>query len=60
MKSLKEAREIACLSQKEVVDKAGISITTYSRIENGKQTPRPATRRTIAKILKMKPQDIQW
>lgn len=60
MESLKELREKACLTQQELAAKARISVTTLSRIEHGKQTARPSTRRAIAKILKLNPQDIIW
>lgn len=53
-------REIACLTQQELADKIGMSVITLSRIEHGKQKPRPSTKRAIAKALKMKPQDIEW
>ncbi len=60
MSNLKELRTQNCLTQKELADKVGISVTTYNRIECGKQRPRPANKRRIALALKVEPQSIKW
>jgi len=60
MKTVKQLREEFALSQEEVIKQIGITISTYSRIENRKQKPRPETRRNIAKLFGVKPADIDW
>ncbi len=60
MSNLKELRTQNCLTQKELADKVGIDVVTLSRIENGKQMPRPANKRSIALVLGTEPAAIEW
>lgn len=66
MPTLKELREYAFLSQRELADKAKVNYVTIARIEGGKiAKPRPATIRALAKALskeletKIRPGDIE-
>jgi transcriptional regulator with XRE-family HTH domain len=51
-------REQAVLTQKELADKAGLTVLSISKIEQGYQEPRPSTLRKLAKALRIKPQDL--
>jgi len=50
-KLLKSYRKNEFYSQKEIAEKIGISITSYSLIETDKRLPHPKHFRTIAEIL---------
>jgi len=50
--NLKEAREKALMSQRDLANKAGISHVTISRIENGNnKKPNFTTKRALVKAL---------
>ena len=48
---IKELRESKGLSQEELSEKAGVSLRTIQRIENGESVPRGSTLRTITSSL---------
>ena len=60
MAKLKELREKQFLSQEELSRKAETTTGTINRLENGKQKPRFATRRKIARALNVKPAEIDF
>jgi transcriptional regulator with XRE-family HTH domain len=57
---LKQARENAALSQRELSKVSGVGYGTISRLENGKQKANFPTRRALSKALDVKPFDIEW
>ena len=57
---LKELRESKYLSQRELADITGLTATTINRIETGKQTAMPRTKRKISKALEVTPDTIDW
>jgi len=60
MKSLKILRRQKALSQREIAAIAGISTSTYNRVEKGLEEPMPNTMRKIAVALGVEPSDIKW
>lgn len=48
---IKELRELKRLSQEELSEKAGVSLRTIQRMENGESAPRDSTLRNIASSL---------
>jgi len=60
MHKLKALRRKKALSQRDIAKLANISPTTYNRIEQKIQEPKPITMRAIAGALGVKPEDIQW
>lgn len=48
---LREYRENAVLSQKEIAKRIGVSHQFYNYIENGSRRPSPATAQKIASVL---------
>lgn len=57
-KKLKEIRERKSLSQEEVANMVGISVTYYSGIERGEENPTFAVLGSICKALKIKSSEI--
>lgn len=57
-KKLREIRERKSLSQEEVANSAGISITYYAGIERGEENPTITVIENICKTLKVKSSDI--
>jgi transcriptional regulator with XRE-family HTH domain len=57
---IKEAREKATLSQRELSKASGVGYGTISRLENGKQKANFPTRRKLAKALDVDPSSIEW
>lgn len=55
---IKSARERRVIGQAELARMAGLSQNTLWRIENGSRSPRPATIRKIATILKIEPREL--
>ena len=51
-------REQAVMTQQELADMAGLTVLSIHKIENGKQEPRPATIRKIARALRVKPSEL--
>jgi DNA-binding XRE family transcriptional regulator len=60
MITLKEARTKQFITQRELAAKAGVHLMTIIRLENGKHKPKFKTAKAIARVLKMKPQDIDF
>lgn len=57
-RKVKAARHNTDLTQEEAAKKAGIHVSYYSRIEQGKENPSAETLESIAKALKVKSSDI--
>lgn len=53
--NIRQWRELRSYGQAELARQAGVSANTLNRIEAGENTPRPATVRKIAEILKVDP-----
>jgi transcriptional regulator with XRE-family HTH domain len=60
MATLKALREKQYLSQEDLAKKSEMTVSTINRLENGKQKPRFATIRKLAKALKVKPETIKF
>jgi len=60
MSTLKELRKHLYLSQEDLAGRSGMTAGTINRLENGKQAPRFGTIRKLAKVLKVKPDDIDF
>lgn len=60
MANLRELRKDQFLSQEDLAKMAGTTTSTVNRLENGKQTPRFATIRRLAKALGVNPADIDF
>ncbi len=60
MTKLKKLREIQFISQEDLAKKSEMTVSTINRLENGKQKPRLATIRKLAKALKVKPAEIDF
>ena len=58
MKSLRDYRIRADLTQDELAERAQIRVATISSLENGKSQPRKATLEKLAKVLKTNPEDL--
>lgn len=56
MNCVREIRELKCLSQSELAQRAGVSLRTIAYVEKGKKA-RPATRRKILEGLGMSVQE---
>lgn len=56
---VKELREDAGLTQRDLADLAGLSHVTVNHIENGKTPPRPRTLRKIAEALDVRVRDLR-
>ena len=59
-KTLRQLRDAAFLSQRELADKAGLTVATVNRIETGKSKPLRRTIRKLAKALDCAPGDIEF
>ena len=55
---VRRTRERALLTQGELVNRAGIGLTTLNRIENDHADPQFRTIRKIAKALDVNPRDL--
>ena len=55
---LKNARLELRLTQQELADKAGVHINTYARVERDEQEPTFDTVKRLAKVLKIRLEDI--
>lgn len=60
MAKLKEIREKQFITQEELAKMAETTTSTINRLENGKQKPRFGTRKKIAKVLNVKPAEIDF
>ena len=56
---LAEAMQFAGYSLRELSSLSGVSVTTLWKWGNGKVKPRPSTKRAVAKILGMKPGELE-
>ena len=57
--ALRKLREERLMTQQDLAELARLTITTVSRIENGKTKARPRTIRALAKALGMKPVELR-
>ena len=48
---MREARELANMTQKELAERIGVSVVTICRYETGKRTPNVRIAKRIGKIL---------
>jgi len=60
MLTLKQLREKHYLSQEDLARKSEMTVSTINRLEKGKQKPRLATIRKLAKALRVKPEYIDF
>ena len=60
MATLRELRELANLTQKELADKVGVSKQHVSSWERGQYTPSPSSFRKICRALKCKRADLEF
>jgi transcriptional regulator with XRE-family HTH domain len=51
-------RDQAVLTQRELAQRAGITVLSVSKLERGEQIARPSTIRKLARALGIKPQDL--
>jgi transcriptional regulator with XRE-family HTH domain len=58
--SLREWRNKKAISLKDLEAMSGVAISTLSRIETGKHKARHITKRKIAAVLGLKPEDIDF
>lgn len=58
MPTLRQLREQAVLTQAEVAEKIGVSVTTISHWETGSKRPRVGNIRKLAETLGITPQDV--
>lgn len=59
MNGLRQLRERHMITQREVAERANLTITTLSRIENSKVKPSLSTIRNLAKVFDISPQDMR-
>lgn len=55
---LREVRERKLMTQTELADRAGLTLSTISRLENDLQRPRISTARVLAEALGVQPEDL--
>ncbi len=55
---VKRLRDARALTQKELADKAGLTVAALSRIERNNAEPRPTTRRKLAEALGVDPSEL--
>jgi transcriptional regulator with XRE-family HTH domain len=55
---VRRLRNELALSQAELAEEVGITITALSRIERNEAQPRPKTRRRLAEALGVKPREL--
>jgi transcriptional regulator with XRE-family HTH domain len=60
MPTLRELRESRKMSREELAAKTHVSVFTISRLEIGRNIPRHNTLEAIAKVLNVKPSEIQF
>ena len=56
---LRQLREQYLMTQRAVAERAGITVTTLSRIENGKTIPSFTTLQRLAEVFRLSPQEIR-
>ena len=58
---LREVRQRLFVTQEELAERAGITVSTLSRLENGLQRPRISTVRKLAEALGVAPEElVEW
>ena len=57
--ALRKLREERLMTQQDLAELARLTITTVSRIENGKTQARPRTIRALARALEMEPMELR-
>lgn len=61
LRGLRQARERALLTQDELAEKSGVTVSTISRLENGLQAARVSTIRKLAEAVGASADDlIDW
>jgi transcriptional regulator with XRE-family HTH domain len=55
---IRRLRDKRALTQEELAEKAGITVTALSRIERNNAEPRPKTRRNLAEALGVDPAEL--
>jgi len=55
---LREARNLAFLTQRELAEKAGMTQATIARLETGQTKARPTTTRRLAQALGIEPKEL--
>ena len=60
MATLEQLRKLQYLSQEDLAKKTEMTTGTINRLENGKQKPRFATIRKLAKALDIEPKEIEF
>jgi len=55
---LRQLREQAFLTQRELAERVGMSPLTITKLELGQQQPRPSTVRKLARALRVKPAEL--
>jgi transcriptional regulator with XRE-family HTH domain len=55
---LAQLRALNVLTQRELAERAGVTLLSVHKIETGQQEPRPATIRKLARALGVKPTDL--
>jgi len=58
MPTLQKLRELAVLTQAELAEKVGVSVTTISHWETGSKRPRASNIRKLAEVLSVTPRDV--
>ena len=57
--ALRKLREERLMTQQDLAELARLTISTVSRIENGKTQARPRTIRALARALEMEPMELR-
>jgi len=57
--NMRDLRQQQLMTQREVAERAGITVTTLSRIENGKVIPTFKTIRNLAEVFGISPQEMR-
>jgi transcriptional regulator with XRE-family HTH domain len=58
MPTLQKLRELAVLTQAELAEKVGVSVTTISHWETGNKRPRASNIRKLAEVLSVTPREV--
>lgn len=58
MPTLQKLREFAVLTQVELAEKVGVSVTTISHWETGSKRPRASNIRKLAEVLSVNPREV--
>ncbi len=58
MPTLQQLRQLAILTQAELAEELGVSVTTISHWETGSKRPRASNIRKLAKVLGVSPQEV--